>query len=213
MPYLDDQELHRLAEIVLQIPDFPRPGITFRHVLGIAEHPDGLSLVSQLLDTHFNLTANQWVSVSTLVCPEAGGFVFAAALASRVGKPLALVREAGKLSSPTYSVAKGGASHISAAAAAAAAKGGDEGTEEKRIDISRDAVREGGMAVVVDDVLATGTTLCAVLRLLTREVRVKVEDVTVLVVAEFPFHRGREMLRREGFGGVRVQSLLVFGGA
>mgnify|MGYP006902571800 FL=1 len=34
-----------------------------------------------------------------------------------------------------------------------------------------------------------------------------------MVVAEFPVHRGRELLRQRGFGGVNIQSLLVFGGA
>lgn len=34
-----------------------------------------------------------------------------------------------------------------------------------------------------------------------------------MVVAEFPVHRGREMLRKQGFGAVNIQSLLVFGGA
>ena len=70
-------------------------------------------------------------------------------------------------------------------------------------------MESGGVVVVC--VLATGKTLCAVLRLLG-EAGVGAERVAVLVVAEFPVHRGRDMLRREGFGAVGVQSLLVFGG-
>lgn len=66
--------------------------------------------------------------------------------------------------------------------------------------------------MVVDDVLASGKTLCAMFRLLGKA-GIRAEDVHVLVVAEFPVHRGRELLRSSGFGRVNVQSLLVFGGA
>jgi adenine/guanine phosphoribosyltransferase-like PRPP-binding protein len=66
--------------------------------------------------------------------------------------------------------------------------------------------------VVVDDVLATGETLCAVLQLLD-EAGIGAEHVSIMVVAEFPVHRGREMLRQRGFSGIHIQSLLVFGGA
>ena len=78
--------------------------------------------------------------------------------------------------------------------------------------MDRDVVPKGASVLVVDDVLATGRTLCAVLRLLG-EAGVGPENVSVMLVAEFPVHRGREMLRQHGFGMVNVQSLLVFGGA
>ncbi len=55
--------------------------------------------------------------------------------------------------------------------------------------------------LVVDDVLATGKTLCAMLQLLG-EAGVNAKDISVMVVAEFPAHRGRELLHRCGFGGV-----------
>ena len=75
-----------------------------------------------------------------------------------------------------------------------------------------DAISPTASVVVVDDVLATGRTLLAILQLL-RKAGISAENVSVLVVAEFPIHRGRALLRRSGFGVVRVQSLLVFGGA
>lgn len=73
-------------------------------------------------------------------------------------------------------------------------------------------IPSGASVVVVDDALATGKTLCAVLRLLD-EAGIHAEHVNVMVVAEFPVHRGRELLRRRGFGGAKVQSLLVISGA
>jgi hypothetical protein len=45
------------------------------------------------------------------------------------------------------------------------------------------------------------------------EAGIGAEDVSVMAVAEFPVHCGRELLRRRGFGRVNIQSLLVFGGA
>ena len=70
--------------------------------------------------------------------------------------------------------------------------------------------KEGGI-VVVDDTLASGETLCAVLQML-EDAGVAAENVSAMVVAEFPIHRGRDLLCRRGFSGVSVQSLLTFGG-
>jgi adenine/guanine phosphoribosyltransferase-like PRPP-binding protein len=64
----------------------------------------------------------------------------------------------------------------------------------------------------MDDVLAMGKALCAVLQLLD-EAGIGAKDVSVMAVAEFPVHCGRELLRWRGFGRVNIQSLLVFGGA
>jgi hypothetical protein len=47
---------------------------------------------------------------------------------------------------------------------------------------------------------------------LLRKAGIRIGDISVMVVAEFPVHRGRELLRACGFGGIHVQSLLVFGG-
>jgi adenine/guanine phosphoribosyltransferase-like PRPP-binding protein len=124
-------------------------------------------------------------------------------LASRVDVPLVLIREAGKLPPPTVSVIKP-SSHISSLAS--------NNLKEKRIEMERDVVATGSSVVVVDDVLSTGETLCAVLQLLG-EAGIGVEDVSIMVVAEFPVQRGRELLRRRGFGRIKIQSLLIFGGA
>ncbi len=195
-----DEDLQRLAAMVRPVRDFPRPGIEFRHVLGISQQPGGLELSAVLMERHFSA---QRATVDVVACCEAGGFVFASAFAARMGVPLALIREAGKLPPPTVSVVKH-PSHISDSSSARDSKA--------RIEMERDVVPKGATVLVVDDVLATGRTLCAVLRLLG-EAGVGPERVDVMVVAEFPVHRGRELLRQSGFGNVKVQSLLVFGGA
>ena len=195
LPFVHD-DLRRLAHMVSSIPDFPGPGIEFRHVLDIVQQRGGLSLCTSLLKSHFR---GDWTNVDAIVSCEAGGYVFASPLASMVNLPLALIREAGKLPPPTICVTKS-PSHVSSL----------NNQREKRIEMSRDSVRRGAKVVVIDDVLATGRTLVAVLELLN-EAGVRAEDVTVMVVAEFPAHRGRGLFRRT-FGKVYVQSLLVFDG-
>lgn len=192
-------DLQRLADMVGTVTDFPRPGIDFRHVLDISQTPGGLALCTSLLQDHF--TAN-WAKVGAVVCCEAGGFVFAPALALHVNVPLALIREAGKLPPPTISTVKL-PSHISASES--------DSSKEKRIEMGRDAIPKGVPVVVVDDVLATGKTLCAVLQLLVKA-GIDVEDVAVMTLAEFPVHGGRSLLHKHGFGRVNIQSLLVYGG-
>lgn len=189
-------ELEVLASMICSVPGFPRPKISFRHVLGISQHLGGLELCTNQLQQHFS---GDWEKVGAIACCEAGGYVFASPLALRTKVPLRLIRKAGKLPPPCISVTKA-ASHISKI------------QEEEKIEMERDAFADGRNVVVVDDVLATGETLCAVLGLLEKA-GVSKKEISVMVVAEFPFHRGRDLLRRRGFGNVCVQSLLVFGGA
>ena len=198
LPFLHE-DLQRLANMVRTVPDFPRPGIEFRHVLGISQQPGGLALCTSLLQTHFT---GDWAKVYAVACCEVGSFVYASALASRVNVPLVLIREADKLPPPTVSVAKP-PSHISSLES--------DSSKEKRIEMELDMVPRGASVVVVDDVLSTGQTLCAVLMLLD-EAGIGAEDVSIMAVAEFPIHRGRELLRQRGFGRINIQSVLVFGG-
>ncbi|KAK0389979.1 hypothetical protein NLU13_3552 [Sarocladium strictum] len=194
-------DLQRLASMLLLVPDFPQQDVEFKHILNIPQQRGGLALCTSLLQTHF---AGDWTKVDSLVSCEVGGIVFASALAVQVDVPLALIRAAGKLPPPTLSVIKT-SSYISSSIPR-------ESSPEQRMEMGRDAVSRGAAVVVVDDVLASGNTICAVLQLL-REAGVRDEDVSVMVVAEFPVHRGRKYLCQRGFGSVKIQSLLVFGGA
>lgn len=218
-------DLQRLARMVRTVPDFPRAGIAFRDVLGIAEQAGGLALCASLLQQRLyhhdqdddDQFPGGWTNVGVVACCEAGGFLVAPALAARVGVPLALIRDAGKRPPPAVAVVKP-PSHISYSAS----NGAPQGASKTRMEMGRDVMprgrgrgEDGGgggvSVVVVDDVLATGDTLCAVLQLL-QKAGTRPEDVSVLVVAEFPAHGGRARLRERGFGRVRIHSLLVYGG-
>ncbi|KAK5687965.1 hypothetical protein LTR17_026613 [Elasticomyces elasticus] len=193
-------QTQRLVGMVRLVRNFPRSGVDFRDVLGISQEPGGLGLCTSLLRTHF---ADDWATADVVVSCESGGFVYASALAVQANIPMALIREAGKLPPPTFSVTKC-PSYISSSPL--------NSLREERVEMGRDVVTRGSSVVVVDDVLATGRTLCAVLQLLN-EAGIGAEAVNVMVLAEFPVHRGREFLRRRGFGGAKIQSLLVFGGS
>lgn len=144
--------------MVRPVPGFPRPGINYQYVLGIARQLGGLKM--------------------------------------------ALIREAGKLPPPTISVPKP-TSHISSSTSSI--------TKQNRIEIERGLIPWGSSVMVVDDVLATGRTLSAVLQLLGKA-GIRKKDISVVAIAEFPAHHGRELLRKCGFGAVNIQSLLVFDG-
>jgi adenine/guanine phosphoribosyltransferase-like PRPP-binding protein len=193
------EDLLRLADMVPPAPNFPHENVTFRHVLGISQQPNGLALCTSLLQSHF---IGDWSNVAAVACCEVGGIVFASALSLRVNVPLILIREAGKLPPPTISAVKS-QSHVSSLIRGS--------SEQKRIEIERRAVPKNGGIVVIDDTLASGETLCAVLQIL-KDTGVGAESMSAMVVAELPIHRGRELLCRRGFSGVSVQSLLTFGG-
>ncbi|KAF2688193.1 phosphoribosyl transferase domain protein [Lentithecium fluviatile CBS 122367] len=199
LPFFHD-DLQRLADMVQAIPDFPRPGIEFRHVLAICQQRGGLALCTSLLQNHYG---GDWAKIDAVACCEAGGYTFASALALRVGIPMVLIRKAGKLPPPSVSVTKP-TSHISSLSSGM--------STEDRFEMERDVLPKDASVVVVDDVLATGKTLCAVLQLLG-EAGIAAERISVMVLAELPVHRGRELLRQHGFGRVIVQSLLVFDSA
>ncbi|KAF3004527.1 hypothetical protein E8E15_000309 [Penicillium rubens] len=169
--------------MVRPVSDFPRPGVEFRHVLNISQQPGGLTLCTPLLQTHF---AGIWGKVDVVACCEAGGFVYASAPPLQDNVPLALIRESGKLPTPTVSVFKS-TSHIPSSTS--------DYLGGNRIEMERDLIPKGASVMVVDDA------------------NIGAKDVSIMVVAEFPVHRGRELLRQRGFGGVNIQSLLVFGGA
>ncbi|KAI5927240.1 hypothetical protein F4810DRAFT_722424 [Camillea tinctor] len=195
------EDLQMLPDMVRLVPDFPRPGINFRDVLSIAQQDRAMDAC---LYSMIEYLTCDWEDISVVVGCEASGFIFASPAADHLHVPLAIIRKAGKIPPPTISITKP-PSHISSVASS--------DKEEESIEMGRDVIPPGGLVWIVDDVLATGTTLCAVLQLLVHKAGISMERILVSVVAEFPVHRGRQLLRQRGFGRVRVQSLLVFDGA
>ncbi|KAF5550895.1 phosphoribosyl transferase domain-containing protein [Fusarium napiforme] len=198
IPFVSE-ELRQLAGMVPSVPDFPRKDIDFRYVLNIAQQKGGLELFTSLLKHHFS---GDWQMVDAIVTSEASGIVFASPLAIKLGVPHVLIAKSNKFPPPTVSVQRR-SSHISSHVPST--------TDNGRFEMDASTLCKGNKVVVLDDVLATGETLVAVLELLVK-VGLRPEDISVMVVAEFPFHRGRQRLWASAFGRVAVQSLLVFDG-
>jgi adenine phosphoribosyltransferase len=170
----------RLAALVRDIPDFPRPGITFKDITPLlADAMAFRSAVDGIAD-HFD-----GPEVDRVLGVEARGFILAAPIAYRFGAGFTPVRKSGKLpwkvEAEEYAL--------------------EYGTD--LLEIHKDAVDPGDRVLVVDDVLATGGTAAATVRLVER---LGGRVVGLGFVLELAFLSGRERL-----AGQDVVSLVSFG--
>lgn len=161
--------MKKLEDYIIDIPDFPEPGIIFRDVTGILGDAEGLSLS---VDTIDELTKD--IDVDVVVGPEARGFLFGVPLAYKRKLPFAPIRKKGKL--PRETVTK--------------AYDLEYGSAE--IEIHKDAVKPGQKVLIVDDLLATGGTTKAIIELVESLGGV-VAGVVILI--ELKGLNGRELLK------------------
>lgn len=137
--------MKQLEDYVTTIPDFPKPGIMFRDITTILQDPEGLKLsidmmVEKLKDVDFDV----------VVGSESRGFLFGAPVAYAMGKGFILARKKGKLPreviSEEYDLEYGSAT----------------------IEMHADAIKPGQKAVIIDDLIATGGTTGAIVKLIER---------------------------------------------
>ncbi len=127
-----------LQDLIRTIPDFPKPGISFRDITSLIADGPGFAAAVDLL-----IERARPYSPDILVAVEARGFIFGAAMAVRMGLGLIPVRKAGKLPGATIGIDY------------ALEYGAD------RLELHADALGPGHTAVLVDDLLATGGTILA----------------------------------------------------
>lgn len=161
--------MKRLEDFVVTIPDFPEPGIQFRDVTSILESAEGLKLAIHELQSRL-----AGLEFDTIAGAEARGFIFGMPLAYNKGKNFIPVRKAGKLPRETvkaeYELEYGKAA----------------------IEIHKDSIMAGQRVVFIDDLLATGGTAQAAVKLI-ESLGAKV--VKVLFLMELEGLHGRDKLK------------------
>lgn len=173
--------MKKLEEYVRSIPDFPEPGIIFRDVTSILQDADGLhmavdSLIDMVKDLDYDL----------VIGPESRGFIFGVPVAYAQHKGFVPVRKKGKLPCETIS----------------AEYELEYGTAE--IEIHKDAIRPGQKVVIVDDLIATGGTTEAIIKLIEQ---LGGQVVKICFVMELAGLKGREKLK-----DYAVDSAIVYEG-
>lgn len=169
-----------LRALIRDIPDFPKPGIIFLDITPLLGDAQGFR---HAIDSMAERFADS--GATKVVCAEARGFIFGAALAYKMGLGFVPVRKPGKLpwktTSVTYDL--------------------EYGTDT--LCMHEDALLAGEKVLVIDDVLATGGTLKGVLQLMDG---FGAQIVGIGVLVELCFLNGREK-----FEGLPLDSLVQVG--
>jgi adenine phosphoribosyltransferase len=164
------------------IPDFPKPGIMFRDITTLLLDAEGLRLTIE------RMAAQVEGEIDLIAGVEARGFLFGAALAMKLGTGVLLIRKDGKL--PGATIAEDYALEY--------------GTD--RIAIHADACAPGARVLLVDDLIATGGTARAAVRLLQKAGATVTQAAFVV---DLPELGGADALRGDG---IAVTSLVAFEG-
>ncbi|MBO5452756.1 MAG: adenine phosphoribosyltransferase [Clostridia bacterium] len=134
-----------LLKAIRTIPNFPKEGIEFFDITSVLKDPEAFK---ETIDRMYEALKDKDIDV--IAALEARGFVFAAPLALKMGKSLALIRKKGKLPGETIS----------------ASYSLEYGSAE--IEMHTDSVEKGQNVVLIDDLLATGGTVNAAMELVEK---------------------------------------------
>lgn len=158
-----------LKKHIRDIPDFPKKGIIFKDICTLVHNKDAFKKSVDTLARAFKKE-----KVDFVVGVEARGFIFGSALAYKMGVGFVPVRKKGKLpyktKSITYQLEYG----------------------SDTLEIHEDALPKNARVLVVDDLLATGGTVKAVIDLVKAQ---KVKIVGVAFLVELAFLNGKERLK------------------
>ena len=161
--------MKKLEEYVRSIPDFPEEGIIFRDVTSVLGDADGLHLA---VDTMQGLVSD--LEFDVVVGPESRGFIFGMPIAYNLRKPFVLIRKKGKLPCETVSI--------------------DYDLEygKATIEMHKDSIKPGQKVLIVDDLIATGGTTEAMIKLIES---LGGEVVGVVVMIELAGLNGRDKIK------------------
>lgn len=173
--------MKRIEDYVISIPDFPEPGIIFRDITGILRDADGLKLSIDKIQEML-----EGVEFDAVLGLESRGFIFGMPIAYNLYKAFIPVRKKGKLPRETVS----------------AKYDLEYGTAE--IEIHKEDLRPGMKVVIIDDLIATGGTVEAAVKLAES---LGAEVVKIAFVMELAGLKGRERL-----AGYDVESVITYEG-
>ena len=160
--------MKKLEEYVKSIPDFPEKGIIFRDVTSVLQDAEGLHLAIDQMQEKL-----EGVDFDVVLGPESRGFIFGVPIAYNMHKAFVPVRKKGKLPratiSQTYDLEYGTAT----------------------IEIHKDAIQPGQKVVIIDDLIATGGTTEAIIKMVEE---LGGEVVKIVFLMELAGLKGRERL-------------------
>ena len=160
--------VHEIEALIVDVPDFPKPGILFKDITPVLANPAAFKAVIEHLAEHGGS-----LGCDAVLAIESRGFILGAPLAQRLDLPLHLVRKRGKLPRAAYSVRyelEYGFDHL---------------------EVHAEAIRKGGRYLIVDDVIATGGTAGAVASLVAQQ---GATVAACLFLVELTFLAGRDKL-------------------
>ena len=173
--------MKKLEEYVRSIPDFPEKGIIFRDVTSVLQDADGLHLA---IDGIQDILKD--VDFDVVVGPESRGFIFGVPVAYNMHKAFVPVRKKGKL--PCETISQEYALEYGTAT----------------IEMHKDSIKPGQRVVIIDDLIATGGTTEAIIKLV-EELGGKVVKIAFLM--ELEGLKGRDKL-----AGYDVDSVIKYSG-
>ena len=173
--------MKKIEEYVRSIPDFPEPGIIFRDITSVLQDADGLQLA---IDSMIKLLDG--VEYVVVAGTESRGFIFGVPIAYEMHKPFVPVRKKGKLPCETISQSY------------------DLEYGQATIEMHKDSIKPGQKVVLVDDLIATGGTIEAAIKLVEQ---LGGEVVKVIFLMELAGLKGRERLK-----GYDVASVITYEG-
>ena len=173
--------MKRVEEYVRSIPDFPEKGIIFRDVTSILQDADGLQLAIDEIDKCLD-----GAEYDVVVGPESRGFIFGVPIAYKNHKSFVPVRKKGKLPCETISC--------------------DYDLEygKATVEIHKDAIKPCQKVVIIDDLIATGGTTEAIIKLIEE---LGGEVVKIVFLMELKGLKGREKLK-----GYNVDAVIQYEG-
>lgn len=165
----DERLAARIKSLIRAVPDFPKPGIRFRDVMGLTEDAEGFRAATSALADRF-----RGADPEVVVGIESRGFIFGAPVAQELGVGFVPVRKGGKLpgevSGVDYDLEYGSA----------------------RVEMQAVAITQGARVLLIDDLLATGGTAAAAVELIRGQGGAVVGAGFVVDLPELP---GAERLR------------------